>query len=118
MREVLFFKTIAKAIWAVAGPWFGGCSRQPWREREAGKSFAGCSGRWGVSELAEELRRLAGPEDGTPEGELKAGVTASISILIRGVTYARHGSPELRMKHYVRLRAALLALADEIEGRS
>lgn len=61
------------------------------------------------------IRRLAGQEDGTPEGRLKNAVTASIGTMSRGVTFARYGSPELRMKHYVRLRAALLALADELD---
>lgn len=65
--------------------------------------------------LASELRRLAGNDDSVPDGLLSAGVTASISTLNKGTTYARQGSPELRMKHYVRLRAALLALADEME---
>ena len=65
--------------------------------------------------MAAELRRLAGPEDGTPEGSLRAGVTASIGTMQKGISFGRYGSPELRMKHYVRLRAALLALADEME---
>lgn len=67
--------------------------------------------------LPDELRRLAGPDDATPEGALKAGVTASIRTLNAGIFMSeRIGSAELRMKHYVRLRAAMLAVADEIEA--
>lgn len=68
-----------------------------------------------TTDCASLLRRLAGPEDGTPEGRLAVGVTASIGTMQNGLTYRRYGNPELRMKHYVRLRAALLALADELE---